>query len=119
MDSPIENRIGAVFVPVSNIQSAIEWYSSLLGTPVTEVTHEGRIYDMPMQGAGLILDGHKPVVNSSQPLCFLWTKDIHAAHAFLLEKDIEVVGQIQNIGSVLTLTLKDPDGNLLMICQHN
>lgn len=120
MDSPIENRIGCVFVPVTDMRRATEWYSRLFEQPVKTTSHEGRIYDLPMNGeAGLILDAHKPVVNSSQPICFFRTGDIHAAQRFLSENHIEIVREIEDIGSVFTLTFKDPDGNLLMACQQN
>jgi predicted enzyme related to lactoylglutathione lyase len=109
-----------VFIPVSDMPRAIDWYSRLLGLPVDGTSHEGRIYDLPMQdGPGLILDGHRPVANSSQPLLFFWTDDLRAAHGYLLDNDIEMVGDIADIGSVQTLTLRDPDHNLLMVCQRN
>jgi predicted enzyme related to lactoylglutathione lyase len=118
--SPIENKIGGVFIPVSEMIQAIEWYSRLLGQPVKTTTHEGRIYDLPMRGdVGLILDGHKPVANSSQPICFFWTSEIHQTRSFLADNKIEIVREIEDIGSVLTLTFKDPDGNLLMVCQRS
>ncbi|MEO8395296.1 MAG: VOC family protein [Chloroflexota bacterium] len=120
MSSPILNQIGAVFIPVSDMQRAIGWYSHLLDLPISATAHEGRIYDLPMAGeTALILDGHKPVTNSSQPLFFLWTDDIHAAYDFLKSSGIAILGDIQDIGSVTTLTFKDPDGNLLMVCQRN
>jgi predicted enzyme related to lactoylglutathione lyase len=119
MDSPIENRIGAVFVPVSDMPRAVEWYSRLLGTPTGESTHGGRIFDVPMQGTGLILDAHRPVANSSQPLFFLWTQDIDATRRFLLANGVEVIGGVEHVGSVSTLRFKDLDGNLLMVCQRN
>lgn len=118
--SPINNRIGAVFVPVSDVGRAAAWYSTFVDQPVAAASHEGRIYDVPMQGeVSLILDGHKPVSNSSQPLCFFWTADIQETQRFLLANDVEVLRAIEDIGSVLTLTFKDPDGNLLMVCQPN
>jgi predicted enzyme related to lactoylglutathione lyase len=118
--SPIDNRIGCVFVPVSDMSRAIEWYSRLLGQPVKATSHEGRIYDLPMNGeVGLILDGHKPVTNSSQPICFFWTSHIHQTRSFLVENNVEIVSEIEDVGSVLTLTFKDPDSNLLMVCQRN
>src|SRR5260221_7019472 len=118
--SPLENKIGAVFIPVSDMPRAIAWYSRLFGLPPAATTHEGKIYTVPMAGeTGLILDGHKPVVNSSQPLCFFWTSDIRAAEAFLTENGIERVGAVQDIGSVSTLTFQDRDGNWLMACQRN
>ena len=118
--SPIENRIGCVFIPVSEMARAINWYSHLLGVPVEATTHGGLIYNLPMSGdVGLILDGHKPVTNSAQPLFFFWTSDIQKAYAFLLENDIQLERTIEDIGSVTTLTFKDPDNNLLMVCQRN
>lgn len=118
--SPIENRIGCVFIPVSDMGRAIEWYSQLLGQPVKTTSHEGRIYDLPMNGdVGLILDGHRPVTSSSQPICFFWTGDIHQTRTFLAENSVEIVKEIEDVGSVSTLTFKDPDGNLLMVCQRN
>jgi predicted enzyme related to lactoylglutathione lyase len=120
MSSPISRRIGAVFIPVSDMQRAIQWYSHLLDLPITATAHEGRIYDLPMVGETmLILDGHKPVTNSSQPLLFFWTEDIQAAHDFFKNSGIEIVREIENIGGVTTLTFKDPDNNLLMACQRN
>ena len=118
--SPIEKRIGSVFVPVSDMQQAAAWYSHLLGLPLQDTTHGGKIYSLPMQGdASLILDGHKPVSNSSQPLFFFWTEDIQQAYRFLKESQIEIISEIEDIGSVTTLIFKDPDHNLLMVCQQN
>ncbi len=120
MTSPIQNQIGSVFIPVSDMQRAIAWYSRLLDLSVQAASHQGKIYTLAMQGsAGLILDAHKPVVNSSQPLFFLWTADIRAVYAFLQENEVEMTGPVEDIGSVTTLAFKDPDGNLLMVCQRN
>lgn len=120
MISPIHHQIGAVFIPVSDMPRAIEWYSRLLGLPPRETSHEGKIYDLPVSGdTAIILDAHKPVTNSSQPLFFFWTDDIRAAYAFLKASDIELLTEPEDIGSVTTLAFKDPDNNLLMVCQHN
>jgi predicted enzyme related to lactoylglutathione lyase len=117
--APIHNRIGMVFVPVSDIAAAGAWYSRLLGQPVQTTSHEGRIYGVPMAGeVGLILDAHRPVTNSSQPLCFFWTDDIQDSNSFLHAHGIEVTQPVEDIGGLFTLTFKDPDGNLLMVCQR-
>jgi predicted enzyme related to lactoylglutathione lyase len=117
----ITNRIGMVFVPVSDIEKAIHWYNSLFDVPLQQVSHQGTIYNFPMQGdVGLILDGTRTAVkNSSQPLCFFWTDDIQVAYQFLEKNDVDIVREIEDIGSLYTLTFKDPDGNLLMVCQRN
>jgi predicted enzyme related to lactoylglutathione lyase len=120
MPSPIRNQIGAVFVPVSDMQRAIHWYSRLLGLPEKAVAHEGRIYDVAVSGETLlILDAHKPVQNSSQPLFFFWTDDLKATLAHLRAMQVEITTSVEDIGSVTTLVFKDPDDNLLMVCQRN
>jgi predicted enzyme related to lactoylglutathione lyase len=120
MPSPIENQVGAVFIPVSDMPAAIGWYSRLFGLPVEAATHAGRIYSLPMRGpVAVILDSHRPVANSAQPLCFFWTADIQAAADFLRAKAPGALrGGSEDIGSLFTLTLQDPDGNLLMVCQR-
>jgi predicted enzyme related to lactoylglutathione lyase len=121
MSSPIQNRIGMVFIPVSDIPRASEWYSWLFGLPLQATAHNGTIYTLPMQGeVGLILDGTpKPVSNSSQPLCFFWTTQIQQVAEWLKQHQVEIVREIEHIGSVQTLTFMDIDNNLLMVCQRN
>lgn len=121
MQSPVENRIGQVFVLVADMGRAITWYSRILGLPVAETSHGGSIYDVPMAGeTRLTLDGNqREVTNSSQPLFFFWTRDIQAARNFLRANDVELIGEIENIGSVTFVTFKDLDNNLLMVCQRN
>ena len=121
MASPIENRIGQVFVPVTDMARAVAWYSRLLGLPAGAPSHGGGIYDVPMAGeTRLALDATKrQVTNSSQPLCFFWTRDIRAAHDHLRELGADVVAGPEDIGSVTFLVFRDPDRNLLMVCQRN
>ena len=120
MTSPIQNRIGSVFIPVSDMGRAVDWYSNLLNLPVTRTSHEGTIYDVPMAGeTGLILDSTKPEVrNSSHPLFFFLTENIQAVHEFLRQNAVEIVSQIEDIGSMYILIFKDLDNNLLMVCQR-
>jgi hypothetical protein len=96
------------------------WYERLLGLPPSSISHGDKIADLPMMGeTQLILDSHKPVVNSSQPLLFFWTDDLRATVPFLQELAVNIVSPIEDIGSVSTLVIQDPDHNLLMICQRN
>lgn len=118
MKSPIENRFGSVFIPVSDMARAIGWYSQILGLPTQDISGAGKVFNIPMQGeVGLILESQQEFKNSSLPLFFLWTQDIQETRQFLIENEIRIVQDIQDIGSVKTITFKDPDGNLLMACQ--
>ena len=120
MQSPIENRIGNVFVPVSDMDAAVDWYTSLFALPRDGTSHEDTIYDVPMDGdTNLTLDANKPVENSSQPLCYFWTDDVEATHAFLEERGDPITMGPMDVGSVVFLTFEDPDGNLLMVCEPN
>lgn len=120
MSHPIHNQIGAVFIPVSNMVRSIAWYSRLFDLPLRDTSHEGTIYDVPMQGTGLILDANKPVDEISvQPLCFFWTDDMAAAYAHLQQNNVPILSSVENIGSVSFLLFEDPDHNRLMICQRN
>src|SRR6266542_3682732 len=113
MNTPIQNKIGMVFISVSDMPAAIAWYSRLFGLPAGTTSHEDLIYGLPMQGdANLILDAHRPVTNSSQPLCFFWTGDIQAADAFLRAEGVTIARPVDDIGDLFTLTFQDPDGNL-------
>lgn len=100
---------------------AVAWYSRLLGLPVTNASHEGKIYDLSMTGdCRLALDGHQPdFTPSSTTLFFFWTADIEASERFLIANEVVVEGEIQDVGSVSILGFRDPDDNRPMVCQQN
>lgn len=95
MHSPIQRRVGMVFIPVGDMKPTIRWHSALLGVPIAETSHEGKIYTLPMEGeTGVILDAHRPVQSSSPPLCFFWANDIVAAQEHLAGLGAEIVGAV-------------------------
>ncbi len=122
MVSPINRRIGAVFVYVTDMQRAVDWYTKLLGAPTHGTSHEGLIYDVPMDGpTGLTLDGHahaRGEFRSGGPLLMLHADDIQAAHAFALDHAQDVT-PVENIGTVSVFHLSDPDNNRLTIYAEN
>ena len=122
MVSPINMRIGAVFVHVTDMQRAVDWYSGLLGVDRRGTSHEGLIYDVPMDGpTGLTLDGHAHARGEFQPggpLLMLHADDIDAAHAFARDRAYDV-GPVEDIGTVSVFHLSDPDGNRLIIYSPN
>jgi catechol 2,3-dioxygenase-like lactoylglutathione lyase family enzyme len=119
--SPIENRIGQVFIPVRDMHRAIDWYCKILGLPTGQASHGDTIYDLQTQGeTGLALDANKPDFDTSgPPRFFFWTEDIRACLDFLQQYDVPIEGQIEDIGHVSFLQFCDPDGNPLMVCQRN
>ena len=118
-DSPIEPRVGQVFIPVNDRAEAIEWYSALFGVEAGDTSHAGGIYDIPVTGETLlVLDAHKPVTTHSvQPICMFPTHDMDAALTHLRELDATITSEPQDIGSLIFATFEDPDGNPLMVYQ--
>jgi catechol 2,3-dioxygenase-like lactoylglutathione lyase family enzyme len=119
-DSPIRRHIGQVFIPVTDIGRSAAWYSRLLGLPSAEASHDGTIYDLPMEGdTRLALDANRPDFEpSGPPRFFFWTDDIAATVDFLGQLDVRLDSDVTDIGSVLFVQFRDPDGNPLMVCQR-
>ncbi|WP_159887358.1 VOC family protein [Paenibacillus puerhi] len=113
--SPIMNEIGTVFIPVSDIEKARDWYSDLLGLPIEGEILFGHLYIVPMKGTGLVLDSKIYSENNifNAPAIQLHTKNIEEAYAFMEAKQIELTTKIQHNQ---WFNFKDPDGNVLMVC---
>lgn len=118
--SPVQNRIGEVFVPVSDMDRAIAWYARLFGFDPGMLAATGGICRIPMAGeTGLLLDANAPITgHSSQPLCHFLTDDLDAALDHLGALDTPLTGPPQRFDDVAFATFADPDGNPLMICQR-
>ena len=109
----IENEVGAVFIPVSDIQRSRAWYGRLLGVTPAEVAF-GHICVVPMQGgSGLVLDSKNfGGPHDSKPILHFNTNDIDAAHS---QARAIGVGELGPVTDGVFFTFKDPDGNLLMV----
>ena len=112
---PISPEIGTVFVPVSNIAAARDWYSALLGEPADGEILFDHLYVLPVNGAGLVLDSRIYSADAvfRVPAFHLNTADIEAAHVYLQGMGSEVT----EIRDSRWFNFKDPDGNVLMICE--
>ncbi|WP_226580053.1 VOC family protein [Halobacillus litoralis] len=115
-ESPVLNQIGTVFVPVRHIERARDWYCDLLGLPNDREILFGHLYVLPMKGTGMVLDSkiYEEGKEYQTPVFHLDTKDINAAYEFMRHKGVELVTDIRHDHY---FNIKDPDGNLLMICQ--
>lgn len=112
--NPIMSQIGTVFIPVSNIEQARDWYCDLLGIkPDGEILY-GHLYILPFDGTGIVLDSQ--IFSSEtiykEPAFHFNTKSIEESFKFVKEKGIEVICEIQGNW----FNFKDPDGNALMVC---
>lgn len=114
--NPVKNRIGGVFIPVSDIEAARDWYCDLLGLPNSGELFFGHIYVIPMEGPDIVLDSkiYAPDRTFQVPVLQFRTDSIEEAYAFMKQKNIELITGIEN-GH--WFNFKDPDGNTLMVCQ--
>ena len=112
--SLIQNHIGAVFIPVSDIDAARDWYSALLGIPADGPIQFDHIYVVPMHdGSGLVLDSKDFAgPHTSKPLFHFMTRDIHGAYAQMRDNHVDLIGEVSD---GVFFNFKDPDGNLLMV----
>lgn len=114
----IQNKVGAIFIPVSDIEKARDWYCSLLQIePTFEIIH-GHLCCIPLEnnGQNIVLDSkiYTPDVYARTPLLHFNTDNIEEAYQFMKDNGIEVITEIEH-GH--WFNFKDPDGNHLMICK--
>ncbi|RJX38073.1 VOC family protein [Paenibacillus pinisoli] len=117
MANPVQNKVGCIFIPVSNLEKARDWYCKLLDLPADGDIIYGHLYILPMQGhSNIVLDSkiYSPEKVIQVPFIQLVTADIEASYAYMKEHKVELLTNIEN-GH--WFNIKDPDGNVLMICQ--
>lgn len=114
--NPISNKISGVFIPVSNVEEARDWYCHLLGLPADGEVFFGHIYVLPLEGANIVLDSKvfSPDNVFKAPAFQFSTEDIYRAYDYMKTKHVELLTEIEN-GH--WFNFKDPDGNVLMICK--
>jgi predicted enzyme related to lactoylglutathione lyase len=113
---PIMNRINTIIISVKDLKRATEWYSKLLGYPIKPDRQDGGpIYWFEMDtGTGILLDDNRNNQDlPAFPTIMLKATNIHDAYAFVKEKNIEVVREIQYDHYFI---IKDIEGNTIMIC---
>ncbi|WP_127529510.1 VOC family protein [Paenibacillus kobensis] len=116
---PIRNKIGGVFIHVSNMERSVNWYHRLFGMPERSAATE-KVHDITMDGeTGFVLDqnGYDSGLPAEQrALLMLDSPDVGAAYRFVQQSGIEIVEDIMQFPGMAFFTFRDPDGNLLMVC---
>lgn len=117
MPTIIQNQIRGVFIPVSNIEEARDWYCKIFDLPTNGEIFFGHIYVLPMQGdTNTVLDSkiYSPENIHKVPVLQFATDNIEKSYQYIQSLNVDIVTEIQN-GH--WFNIKDPDGNVLMICK--
>lgn len=115
--NPIQHQIGTIFIPVSNIEHARDWYCTVFDFPVDNEILFGHIYVLQMtNGTDIVLDSKifSEETVYKTPVCHFNTKNIKDAYHYLKNKDVDIITEIEHDH---WFNFKDPYGNVLMICQ--
>jgi predicted enzyme related to lactoylglutathione lyase len=118
--SPVLNKIGGIFINVKDMNRAIRFHSDVLGLPYHEVGpgQDISIYDLQMKsGSGVLLDDNRFRHGEDYKTLFMFvTPDVQASKAYLESNGVPVFTGIEKHGDIAFFTVKDPDGNVFMIC---
>ncbi|PYI51834.1 VOC family protein [Paenibacillus flagellatus] len=115
---PITNRVGGVFMHVSNMERSVNWYHKLFGMPERSSVTD-KVHALAMQGQGLVLDQHgydRKLAPKDRPMLMFDSPDVHAAYRYLQQIGVAPESRIEEYPGMAFFTFRDPDGNLLMVC---
>ncbi|MCZ8513634.1 VOC family protein [Paenibacillus filicis] len=121
-ESPVLARIGGVFVNVREMRSMAVWHSGLLGLPLQAGETEKSVLSLRVAyGASLLLYDNRYRQGDDYEVLFMFdTRDIGAAERYVTGLGIPLFGKREEHGDVSFFTIRDPDGNVIMVCQsHN
>lgn len=119
---PIKNQMNGVFVHVTDLKASVQWYSDLLGLDIDLEKVASPVCNIPVNGTtSLTLDDHifDPAFKhyvSPNPIFNLYAPDIEEAHQYITGKGIEIVRETEWVEDTAWFNIKDPDGNVVMIC---
>lgn len=117
MNQPIKSKMNGVFIPVSSIEDARDWYCRLFDVPNDGEIFFGHIYVIPLEGSvNIILDSkiYTPDCVYKVPSIQLASDNIQQSYEYVRSLGIEPLTSIQNDQ---WFNIQDPYGNVLMICQ--
>ncbi|GEN86029.1 VOC family protein [Oceanobacillus sp. FSL W8-0428] len=116
MSNPILNQIGTVFIPVSDIEKARDWYCDILGLKSDGEILFDHLYVIPMEGTGIVLDSKIYAKDKifKAPAFHLNTKNIEEAFQYMKNKGVHLMTEIEHNHY---FNFQDPDGNMLMISE--
>lgn len=118
-NSPIQAKISSVFVNVKNMEQSARWYTQLLDEPLKEKEMKESIYTIENnKGAWLLLDDNRHRNGDDYNILFMFhTKDVDAAYDYAKQLNLDIFSGIERHGDIAFFTLRDPDLNIIMVCQ--
>ncbi len=108
MENPILKQIGTVFIPVSNIEKARDWYCDILGLKTDGEIQFGHLYVIPMEGTGIVLDSKiysEDRVFKTQAFHFN-TKNIEEAFHFMIRVSVSSKLKVETMYSYTSQQFK-------------
>jgi len=115
--SGLEKRVGSIFIHVSDMKRAVEWYSRVFDLPYNDDYLEGHlstVYSLHLEGTEILLDSNHGASPGPQPTMFFKTNDIRKTLQFFKENGIKIHNEVLENNIVI---FEDPDGNRLMAIQ--
>lgn len=114
--NPIINQVGTIFIPVSNVEKARNWYCDILGLESNGEILFGHLFIVPMNGTGIVLDSkiYSEETRFKTPLFHFNTNNIEQAYEYMKNKNVKLTTAIEHNH---WFNFEDPDGNHLMVCQ--
>ncbi|WP_274362249.1 VOC family protein [Paenibacillus thermotolerans] len=114
----IQNGIHFVFIPVSDMERAVRFYSDIFGLPAKPGPY-GSLYNVDIQSPNIVLDsnpeeGWEPL---KHPLFALKASDLEKAKAAVAEAGGKA-RDIVHFSDVSFFVFEDLDGNRIMIVDN-
>ncbi|MFD0675244.1 VOC family protein [Cohnella sp. GCM10027633] len=111
----IENRIHFVFVPVRNMERAVNFYSRILGLTIKPGPY-GTIYNLDIQSPNIVLDSNleEGFLPAKHPLFSFISNDLKHAQQ-LITNEGGVVRDFVSFDDISFFVFDDLDGNRITI----
>lgn len=112
------SRVDTIFLKVSNLGGAIDWYTGMLGLTLRWRNDRGGFAALDIDGVPITLveeknpEIFKPV---EDPTFLFFSEDIETVRETLASREVET-GPIEMLYDVKWFGFKDPDGNVLRAC---
>lgn len=119
--APLFRRIDTVILRVSNLETAVRWYESVLGLPSVHRDEAVRLAVLALDGTSLTLwergaGEAAPAADAAGTYPIFATGDAAGARERLVARGV-AAGPLETGEGVRFFRFEDPDGNVLEACE--